>query len=139
MEENLFYQILVQAVKDYFSPRYPKSHRIEYRHLARWFRNLRPLEIAGLGRKYTFVEYCEELLDIPYSNAEAIRQSIITYKEGDENTRKRTVRDCFSRLEEGHEHNDPQPWWIEYNLSAERNLKVINPTVGPKRTYLVFS
>jgi hypothetical protein len=139
LEENLFYHMLVDMVKNYFDPWYHVRYPGDYNSISRWLKKLTRLHISGLEKEYTFKEYLGEFIGIPPSNAEIIRQMIVTYKEGDEETRRRVVRDCFAVLEENHDHNDPEPFWREYNLNEERKLRVIRKKVGPRRTYAVFS
>lgn len=143
-DENLFYNILVLTVEDYFSSHYAKKHVVDHLFISKWFRGYVRLEVEGLAKEYTFVEYCGELLGISPLNAEEIRKMIVQYKYSNEAGREKVVRDSFGRLEENHEHNDPDPWWtIPADARAREMIREAGAKVGRSKhgrsTYPVFS
>ncbi len=144
IDNNLFYHMLVRTMKDYLSPRYARNYMGHHQYLTRWIKGYAPLYIDGLDKYYTFHQYCKEFLDIPYSNAEAIRQMAVEYKDGDEEVRRKVLRDCFGRLEEDHAHNEPDPWWAApVAEEQERRLKQAEAQMWRRKvmkgTHPVFS
>ena len=143
-DENLFYNILVLTVEDYFSSHYAVKHAVDHNFISKWFRGYVRLEVEGLPKEYTFVEYCGELLGISPLNAEEIRKMIVEYRYGDKATRVKIARDSFGRLRENHEHNDPQPWWtIPADARAEEMIREVGAKVGRSKhgrsTHPVFT
>jgi hypothetical protein len=120
MEDNLFYRILLATIRDYFSIKRQKEFVGDSASLDRWFKGRTLMEFGGLDKGYTFAEYCHEFLGMTLENAEAIREMIVEYRYGDEETRYKVARGCFQRLPENHTHNDPLPWWREACLAWER-------------------
>lgn len=141
-DDDLFHTLLVLTVKDYLSNDYARKHINDHLFLSRWFKGYTRLEVRGMDRDFSFVEYCDQLLGISPLNAEEIRKMIVEYRYGDEETRRRITRDCFSRLEENHEHNDPDPWWKgPVAFEEQRAVREATPTTsrGRRSTYFVFT
>lgn len=138
----LFWTV-VQAVRDYvfYSPNNPK-HRDNscYRLAKSWITN--PEFVAQWGDVedalcFTFGEALE-MLGVQSENVNVFRSTIRKARDAStQEERSQIVVNAYSEL---HFHdNEPDPFWRNYNLQMERQLKIINPTTGPRRTHLVFS